>query len=72
MCSSDLAFSANEIFDRRFTIASGNLVYRSPIGPVSAGVNYYHNSPEVTLESETPLTFLFHFGYVIFNNRALE
>ncbi|MGD1844096.1 MAG: patatin-like phospholipase family protein [Salibacteraceae bacterium] len=66
------AFSANEIFDRRFTIASGNLVYRSPIGPVSAGVNYYHNSPEVTLESETPLTFLFHFGYVIFNNRALE
>lgn len=63
---------AQDILNRRFTVASGNLVYRSPVGPIALGANYYHNSPEVSLENETPLTFLFHFGYVIFNNRALD
>lgn len=58
--------------ERRYTIASANAVYKSPLGPVSFGLNYYHNVPEISVDDRTPLTFLFHFGYVIFNDRALE
>ena len=63
---------ADKTFNRRFTIATANAVYTSPVGPVSLGLNYYHNTPEVSLENDTPLTFLFHFGYIIFNNRATD
>lgn len=55
---------------RRFTIASANAVYHSPLGPLSLSVNYYLNEPEVGLEPREPITFLFHFGYIIFNKRA--
>jgi NTE family protein len=59
-------------FAQVFTIATATLVYNSPIGPLSFSVNYYHNLPEIAQEDKTPLTFFFHFGYVIFNRRAIE
>ncbi|MFH1321187.1 MAG: patatin-like phospholipase family protein [Bacteroidota bacterium] len=59
-------------FDRRYTIATVAAVYHSPIGQVSISLNYYHNVPEVAQEDKTPLTFLFHFGYIIFNRRGLD
>ena len=55
----------------RYTIATATGVWRTPVGPLSLGLNYYHNVPEVTLESTTPLTLLLNFGYIIFNKKAL-
>lgn len=59
-------------FDKRYTILMGAVVYNTPIGPISLSTNYYHNLPEVALTNKTPLTFMFHFGYIIFNKKALE
>lgn len=63
-------------WERRYTIASANAVYRSPLGPVSFALNYYFNVPEISSdnlgEQRVPITFLFHFGYIIFNDRALK
>lgn len=59
-------------FDKRYTILSSTLVYTSPIGPLSASVNYYYNVPSVVRGEKTPLTFLFNFGYLIFNKKALD
>ena len=62
--------------ERRYTIASANAVYRSPLGPVSFAVNYYFNVPEISSdnlgEQRIPVTFIFHFGYILFNDRALK
>lgn len=41
------------------------LVYHTPIGPISLSGNYYHGEKE-------PFTFLFHFGYTIFNKRSID
>ena len=50
---------------KRYFMSSGNLVFYSPVGPVSLGVNYFEKrSPE--------FSFLFHFGYILFNKKALE
>lgn len=46
-------------------LANSALVWHSPLGPVSASVNYYSNRNE-------QLSFLIHFGYIIFNRKALE
>jgi len=59
-------------FEKRYTVASANTVYHSPLGPISVSVNYYNNLPEISLVRKTPVTFLFHFGYIIFNDRALD
>lgn len=58
-------------FNNVFSIANTGLVYNSPVGPLSVGINYYYNVPEIAPEDEFPLTFLFHFGYIIFNRKAL-
>ncbi|MCB0481504.1 MAG: patatin-like phospholipase family protein [Flavobacteriales bacterium] len=60
-----------EGFNSIYSIANSTLVYNSPIGPLSVGLNYYYNAPEIAPENKTPLTFLFHFGYIIFNRKAL-
>lgn len=46
-------------------VATTGLVWHSPLGPVSASANYYSSRPE-------PFSFLIHFGYIIFNRKALE
>lgn len=45
--------------------AAATLVFHSPIGPVSMGVNYFE-------KNETPLSFSMNLGYILFNPRALE
>lgn len=59
------------LLNKRYTIVSSALVYHTPIGPISLGLNYYHNTPEVTLQ-DSPISFLFHFGYILFNKKALD
>lgn len=46
-------------------IGAGNLIYHSPIGPVSASLNYYQGK-------EQPWSFLVSFGYIIHNKRFLK
>jgi NTE family protein len=50
-------------FLRRYFIGTFALVGHTPIGPFSFSVNYYH-------EEEKPFSFLFHFGYIIFNKKS--
>ena len=64
-------FQRTNSLARRYTIATANAVYNSPIGPVSISVNYYHNLPEISVY-EANLTFFFHFGYILFNDSALK
>jgi NTE family protein len=52
-------------FSSKSFITTTNLVYHTPIGPLSFSVNYYDKQQE-------PWSFLFHFGYILFNKRALE
>lgn len=54
-----------EPFLRRYIIGTAALVGHTPIGPLSFSVNYYH-------EEEDPFTFLFHFGYIIFNKKSTD
>ncbi len=46
-------------------IGSGAIVWDTPIGPMSLGVNYYD-------QVVNPFSIDFHFGYILFNKRALE
>ena len=59
-------------WDKRYVVGSANLVAKTPVGPVSLSTNYYHNLPEISDETKTPLTFFFHFGYTLFNKRAFH
>jgi NTE family protein len=60
-------FTANigKPFSNRFFIATSALVLNSPVGPLGLSVNYYDKEPQ-------PFSFLFHFGYILFNKRAME
>ena len=46
-------------------IATGALVWHTLVGPMSLSLNYYD-------QQKNPFSILFHFGYIIFNKRALE
>ncbi len=46
-------------------IATGAVVWHTPVGPMSLSVNYYD-------QVKDPFSVLFHFGYIIFNKRTLE
>jgi NTE family protein len=54
-----------ESFSNRYFLGTFGFVYHSPVGPVSISVNYYD-------KFEKPFTVLFHFGYIIFNKKALD
>ena len=41
------------------------VVYNSPIGPISAGVNYYD-------QNDNSFSFFFHVGYIIFNRKSID
>jgi NTE family protein len=49
---------------QRYQLA-GALVYHSPLGPVSVSLNYYD-------KKEQPYSFIFSFGYVIYNRSARD
>lgn len=46
-----------------YPVASSYVVYRTPIGPVSANINYFGGE-------EKPVSFFFQLGYLIFNRRS--
>lgn len=48
-----------------YFICSSTLAYTTPIGPIAVNVNYYN-------EAQENWTFMFHFGYVIFNKKSLD
>ncbi|MCX6287256.1 MAG: patatin-like phospholipase family protein [Bacteroidetes bacterium] len=52
------------VFSSRSVIASTALVYHSPLGPISLGVNYYDKSPG-------SFHLNLNFGYIIFNRRGM-
>ena len=52
-------------FQTKHYLATAALVYHSPVGPLSFSLNYYDSNPN-------SFSFLFHFGYILFNKRALE
>jgi NTE family protein len=52
-------------FSDRYWIATLAGVYHSPVGPVSLSFNYYERR-------DNQLAVLFHFGYILFNRRALD
>jgi len=63
---------SDKVLDKRFIVTSAGVLLRTPVGPISLSMNYYHNSPDISEENKTPLTFFFHFGYAIFNRKAFD
>ena len=61
----DLTAEYGAELSKRFYLATTAFVYHSPLGPLSLSVNYYD-------KEEKPFSFLFHFGYILFNKRALD
>lgn len=47
-------------------IAAGALVFNSPLGPISLNLNYYSS------QIEQPWSFLFNFGYTLFNKSVYD
>lgn len=54
-----------KLFSYRSYIASANLVYHSPIGPISLSFNYYDRA-------EDKFSIFFNIGYIIFNSGVLD
>jgi NTE family protein len=52
------------ISDMTYIVSSG-FVWHSPLGPVGMSGNYYSSREE-------PFSLLIHFGYIIFNRKALD
>jgi NTE family protein len=61
----DLTASLSSPFLYRYIVGMAALVYHTPVGPLSVSVNYYHGELQ-------PFTFLFHFGYTIFNRKSID
>ena len=49
----------------RHILGMGAVVFHSPIGPLSIGVNYYD-------KNENSFSFFFHFGYTIYNKKSID
>ncbi len=49
----------------RHILGMGALIYHSPVGPLSIGVNYYDKNPN-------SFSFFFHFGYTIYNKKSID
>jgi NTE family protein len=52
-------------FESRRYVLSSALVWHSPLGPMSLSLNYYE-------KKEKPVSLLFSFGYLLFNQQSLE
>lgn len=61
----DLKVQYGKPFALQHYIGSGAIVWHTPVGPMSLSVNYYD-------QVKDQFSILFHFGYIIFNKRALE
>lgn len=49
---------------KRYFMATGGVVFHSPLGPICVSVNYFD-------KRDPAFSFMFHFGYILFNKRAL-
>ena len=58
------AYRGRQWSDQQFIFGS-SLVYNTPIGPIALNLNYYD-------KKEDHWSFMFHFGYIIFNKKSLE
>ncbi len=54
-----------EVLSTRDFIGTATAVYNTRIGPIAASFNYYDKAVDQT-------KFLLHFGYILFNKKALE
>lgn len=61
----DLKVSYGTPFAFQHYIATGAVVWHTPVGPMCFSVNYYDRVKD-------PFSILFHFGFILFNKRALE
>ena len=55
----------SKLFNDRHFAGLAALVYNSPIGPISGGLNYYD-------QYQNPFSFFFHVGYIIFNRKSID
>ncbi len=60
----DLSVEYGKEFSNRSIMGTAVLVWHSPLGPLSASMNYYDRSND-------RFTFFVNFGYIIFNKSAL-
>ncbi|HEY1039066.1 MAG TPA: hypothetical protein VGF30_06650, partial [Bacteroidia bacterium] len=60
----NVAQYSTEFLYRYFT-GMAAVVYHTPVGPLAMSANYYHGE-------KVPFSFLFHFGYTIFNKRSID
>jgi NTE family protein len=63
--TNDLKTTYGKALALQHYIGTSGVVWHTPIGPMSLSVNYYD-------QEQNPFSILFHFGYIIFNRRALE
>ena len=63
--TADLKTDYGATFALQHYIGTAALVWSTPIGPMSLSLNYYD-------KEKRPFSVLFHFGYIMFNKRALE
>jgi NTE family protein len=49
----------------RHFIGMATMVYNTPLGPFSLGLNYYD-------KYENPFSLFLHFGYIIFNKKSID
>lgn len=61
----DLKTHYGEILAKRYYVGSFGPVFHSPLGPIGFFLNYFDNR-------EKPFSFLFHFGYFIFNKSSMN
>lgn len=50
---------------QQYYIGSGSVIFHSPLGPLSLSANYYD-------KKEEPWSFIFNFGYILFNRSARD
>lgn len=61
----DGTFQYSKLFKGERYLASGSVIYHSPVGPVRFTMNYFHRSNH-------PFAFQFSFGYLLFNERSIR
>jgi len=61
----------SSIFLYRHFAGVAAAVYNSPIGPISAGLNYYGINYNYDKNGQS-FSFFFHIGYIIFNRKSID
>ncbi len=65
MQTENLQTEYGKAFSKRYYLGALGAVYHSPIGPVGLFLNYYD-------DRENKFSVLFHVGFFIFNQSALD